>query len=267
MKGKLENGECSSVSNGIKKEINHNGTNGNSSDCDDCEPGPSGGSGDGMSRQGVKKRQLQTAKEAEEKRKKSRLSQGSNEKTQPDIKSMFARGSNKNKRKSVQVENGDSENGTAEDCSHDDKKTKVEISEEEDAKTTKNCDEAKLVVPKVEEKMSMVRCKECRQLLNDPELKLFPGDSEDAVEEFIALTDSRLSLFTGNEEEINEADERPQHKITNFSVYDKSTHLCPFDTGLVEKNVELYFSGYVKPIYDENPGNEGLFVILIIKIC
>ena len=42
-----------------------------------------------------------------------------------------------------------------------------------------------------------------------------------------------------------------------FSVYDKNTHLCPFDTGLVEKNVELYFSGYVKPIYDENPSAEG----------
>jgi hypothetical protein len=36
------------------------------------------------------------------------------------------------------------------------------------------------------------------------------------VEEFIALTDSRLSVFTGMEEEIHEADERPQHKITCF---------------------------------------------------
>lgn len=37
------------------------------------------------------------------------------------------------------------------------------------------------------------------------------------------------------------------------SVYDQHMHLCPFDTGLVEKNVELYFSGSVKPIYDDNP--------------
>jgi len=36
------------------------------------------------------------------------------------------------------------------------------------------------------------------------------------VEEFIMLTDPKLSLFTGMEEEINEADERPQHKITSF---------------------------------------------------
>jgi len=36
------------------------------------------------------------------------------------------------------------------------------------------------------------------------------------VEEFVMLTDPKLSLFTGMEEDINEADERPQHKITCF---------------------------------------------------
>lgn len=36
-------------------------------------------------------------------------------------------------------------------------------------------------------------------------------------------------------------------------MYDKQRHLCPFDSGLVERNVELFFSGVVKPIYDENP--------------
>jgi len=41
------------------------------------------------------------------------------------------------------------------------------------------------------------------------------------------------------------------------SVYDKNTHLCAFDSGLIEKNIELYFSGCVKPIYDENPSTDG----------
>lgn len=41
------------------------------------------------------------------------------------------------------------------------------------------------------------------------------------------------------------------------SVYDKRGHLCPFDNGLIEKNVELYFSCVVKPIYDDNPCLEG----------
>ena len=41
------------------------------------------------------------------------------------------------------------------------------------------------------------------------------------------------------------------------SVYDKNTHLCAFDSGLIEKNKELFFSGYVKPIYDDNSSIEG----------
>ena len=36
------------------------------------------------------------------------------------------------------------------------------------------------------------------------------------VEEFIMLTDPKLSLFNGDEENIDGADERPQHKITHF---------------------------------------------------
>lgn len=43
----------------------------------------------------------------------------------------------------------------------------------------------------------------------------------------------------------------------SFSVYDKHGHLCPFDSGLIEKNVELYFSCVVKPIYDDNPCMDG----------
>jgi len=42
-----------------------------------------------------------------------------------------------------------------------------------------------------------------------------------------------------------------------FSVYDKAGHLCPFDVGLIERNVLLYFSGYMKAIYEENPDPEG----------
>ena len=41
------------------------------------------------------------------------------------------------------------------------------------------------------------------------------------------------------------------------SVYDKNRHLTAFDTGLLEKNKELYVSGFVKPVYEENPSYEG----------
>lgn len=40
-------------------------------------------------------------------------------------------------------------------------------------------------------------------------------------------------------------------------MYDKNGHLCPFDGGLIEKNINIYFSGYVKPIYEDDPSIEG----------
>ena len=69
-----------------------------------------------------------------------------------------------------------------------------------------------------------------------------------------------MSLLFGDEDgDGGDITELPQHKVTDFTIFDKHMHLCPFDTGLVEKNVELFFSGTVKPIYDENPDPEGEF--------
>uniref|UniRef100_A0A8C1QZG8 DNA (cytosine-5)-methyltransferase n=1 Tax=Cyprinus carpio TaxID=7962 RepID=A0A8C1QZG8_CYPCA len=98
------------------------------------------------------------------------------------------------------------------------------------------------------------KCPDCRQYLDDSDLKFFQGDPDDAVK---MLTDERLSLFDANEDGFESYEDLPQHKITNFSVYDKRGHLCPFDSGLIEKNVELYFSCAVKPIYDDNPCMDG----------
>lgn len=33
--------------------------------------------------------------------------------------------------------------------------------------------------------------------------------------------------------------------------------MCSFDAGLIEKNINIFFSGYVKPIYEEDPSIEG----------
>ena len=38
--------------------------------------------------------------------------------------------------------------------------------------------------------------------------------------QFIALIDPKLSVFTGEEDEIHSYDERPQHKITNIRFVD-----------------------------------------------
>ncbi|XP_012137658.2 DNA methyltransferase 1a isoform X2 [Megachile rotundata] len=100
------------------------------------------------------------------------------------------------------------------------------------------------------------KCEYCRQKLND-EIRFYPGHPNGAVDEEIALIDPKLCLFNGNESFIHESDEHPQNKLTYFSVYDKNGHLCPFDTGLIEKNVLLYFSGYMKAIYEEDSSPEG----------
>ncbi|XP_063841265.1 LOW QUALITY PROTEIN: DNA (cytosine-5)-methyltransferase PliMCI-like [Scylla paramamosain] len=133
----------------------------------------------------------------------------------------------------------------------DEKKQKLEEDAKEPAKDTPPKEKPE------PQKWIVNRCEICRQHLSSPDLLLYPGHPEGSVEEFIALTDQRLSLFTGNEEFIHEYDERPQHKITEFNVYDTEGHLCPFDGGLIERNVLLYFSGFLKPIYEEDPSAEG----------
>lgn len=54
--------------------------------------------------------------------------------------------------------------------------------------------------------------------------------------------------------------------ILLHSVYDKHGHLCPFDSGLIEKNVELYFSCAVKPIYDDNPCMDGMSQVCLLVL-
>lgn len=51
------------------------------------------------------------------------------------------------------------------------------------------------------------------------------------------------------------------------SVYDRHGHLCPFDTGLIDKNIELFFSGYVKPVYEESPDSEGTWNVILFFFC
>lgn len=105
-------------------------------------------------------------------------------------------------------------------------------------------------------KASLLKCSECGQNLDDPELK-YVVHSPDAVEEPQLLTSDKLSVFDESEMGFETYETRPQHKLTHFSVYCKRGHLCPIDTGLIEKNVELLFSGTAKAIYEDNPSSEG----------
>ncbi|CAN8001665.1 unnamed protein product, partial [Ixodes hexagonus] len=76
------------------------------------------------------------------------------------------------------------------------------------------------------------------------------GDPKAAVEEFVALIDPRLTSSLCSQDDLTE---QPQFKITRFTVYDEYGHVCPFDGGLIESDVPLYMSGYVKSICAEDP--------------
>eukprot|EP00794_Sanderia_malayensis_P016015 gene16015-17632_t len=156
--------------------------------------------------------------------------------TQPTIKSFFQR----SKRKNSDKKDGEDDEFTNDEIS---KKPKIDPG-------------VKVALERAIQKIPE-RCKECRQILDSASLKMFPGDPSDAVEEFVALCHPKLSLFSEEGQGQNDYADRPQHKITNFSVYDKNTHLCPFDSGLIEKNKELMMSGFVKPIYEDDPSCEG----------
>lgn len=124
------------------------------------------------------------------------------------------------------------------------------------AKRTKSDTQVSNAVPEKPAVM-YTRCSDCRQILEAGEVKLFEGDPDGAVDEFTVLTDPRLSVFNETNDVGEDVMDTPQHKVTQFTVYDKHTHLCPIDAGLIERDVELYFSGYVKPIYAEDPSPDG----------
>ncbi|XP_048478482.1 DNA (cytosine-5)-methyltransferase PliMCI [Plutella xylostella] len=93
------------------------------------------------------------------------------------------------------------------------------------------------------------RCNICRQFLNNSDIIFYQGHPQNAVEEFIALTNEKLVLAAGDEGDIME---RPQTNITGFSIFDQEGHLVPIDGGLVENDMRIFMSGYLKSICSEN---------------
>ncbi|CAH0715662.1 unnamed protein product, partial [Brenthis ino] len=94
------------------------------------------------------------------------------------------------------------------------------------------------------------KCDICGQFLNNSDILFYQGHPQDAIEEFIALTNEKLVLASGEDGDIME---RPQTNITGFSIFDEQGHLCPIDGGLVESDVRIYMSGYLKSICSESP--------------
>lgn len=94
----------------------------------------------------------------------------------------------------------------------DKKKIKLEEKDMDDSKEN-------VKAPSTKQKVIPKKCEICHQLLSDSDLKMYEGHPHNAIEEYIALTDPKLSLFTGEEDSVNEYDARPQNKITHFRYF------------------------------------------------
>ncbi|XP_048343420.1 DNA (cytosine-5)-methyltransferase 1 [Sphaerodactylus townsendi] len=178
---------------------------------------------------------------------------------QPTIVAMFSKGSTKRKSEEVNGEvkhemNTEPEEEEEESGEKDQDEKRIKMESKDGSEVMEEANQVKIITPV---KTTPPKCADCRQYLDDPDLKFFQGDPDDALDEPEMLTDERLSIFDANEDGFESYDDLPQHKVTSFSVYDRKGHLCPFDTGLIERNIELYFSGTVKPIYDDNPCLDG----------
>ncbi|KYB29654.1 DNA (cytosine-5)-methyltransferase PliMCI [Tribolium castaneum] len=99
------------------------------------------------------------------------------------------------------------------------------------------------------------KCKFCAQTLN--QAVVYTNFPDDYAEESVALTSERLNVYNGTENISFEEGDLPSHKITCFSIYDLNDHLCPLDTGLLQKEVYLHIGGYIKPIFDDDPSPEN----------
>lgn len=71
---------------------------------------------------------------------------------------------------------------------------------------------SKLQIPK----MKVERCVKCKQFLDS--VLLYNGHPNNSNEEFIALTDEKLSLYTGKEETFEETSELPTHKVLHSHI-------------------------------------------------
>ncbi|KAJ8969760.1 hypothetical protein NQ314_001597, partial [Rhamnusium bicolor] len=97
------------------------------------------------------------------------------------------------------------------------------------------------------------KCKDCKQNLRD--VILHKKDPLDSLNEVAALERHPFCLYKDHGEV--EGNAVPSAKVTSFMVYDKHDHLCPLDTGLIEKGIKLYLSGYLKTIDQEDPSTEN----------
>uniref|UniRef100_A0A8D8QQ36 DNA (cytosine-5)-methyltransferase n=1 Tax=Cacopsylla melanoneura TaxID=428564 RepID=A0A8D8QQ36_9HEMI len=104
---------------------------------------------------------------------------------------------------------------------------------------------------KTKSKIQEDLCVHCSQKDDDVNVVYYLGHPNKSEEYLVALTDERMNLFAGSQSEDVDL---PLGRLNNFTVYCEGGHLCPFDTGMIEKNFQLFLSGYLMGV-DVDPDN------------
>ncbi|XP_022173545.1 DNA (cytosine-5)-methyltransferase 1-like [Myzus persicae] len=105
---------------------------------------------------------------------------------------------------------------------------------------------ADVVLNKISDFQGKVCCEFCHKT-NTEDVNI----TSDAESECIVLANDVLAnIFTDNFNII-------QHNLINYSIYDENGHMCSIDSGMMERNVNLYITGYVKPIYNHSLDIKG----------
>ena len=96
-------------------------------------------------------------------------------------------------------------------------------------------------------------CQTCAKPLDSSDLVFYEGHPDGFVDEITAIFDPKLEL---KDHDAN-FDEKPQHRVTQFTFFDQQNHLVSFHDGIVDSGGEIFFSGYMKLVTDDGPLAEG----------
>ena len=118
----------------------------------------------------------------------------------------------------------EAESSNAETCDEENLDNNILREEEDDE------DKKPIKKKKTEQKIEVVKdqkiknkkidhgplCHICLQKTKDPDLRLYFGHPNNALEEYLVLLDPRLCLFNGDETDVSEGDIRALNKITLY---------------------------------------------------
>jgi len=122
-------------------------------------------------------------------------------------------------------------------------------------KKRKSASRAKRPAKRSRKEPKVARCDDCRQPLESEGLIFYMGHPDGSAEEDVALFNPILALDTDDVD--GSLYERTEYRLTNFTFYCSAGHLVEFGNGLLERDAKMFFSGYLKPVFNDSPSPDG----------